>query len=329
MNISEIAKLAGVAPATVSRYLNNGYISEEKKEKIRRIIAETGYSPRGAVQTVKSKKSYLIAVVASELLTDPITMMVEGVTEEVAGTSYNAIVAVTSGNMDKELEILRLFRDNETDGVIFVGTTLTPAHYETLDSYRKPIVVLTQHDKRYPCVYFDDYYAAYTAVKHLIGRGCRRIANIYITPENKAAGKARIDGCYDAIKDAGLDYDERLMTVSEVSLKGGRAAMRKIIETGARFDAVFCASDLIAFGAMRFLRERGISVPDDVKVIAAGNSKYGTVSDPPLTTVRYKYETAGREACKILLERIEGNLEIMKQYKLGFEIIERESTKVK
>lgn len=327
MNISEIAKLAGVAPATVSRYLNNGYISEEKKDKIRRIIAETGYCPRGTVQTTKNVKSHLIAMILPELSSEPIAKMVEGVTEELAGTSYHAVLATASGHVDKEPGILRLFRDNDADGVIFVGTAMAPAHYEALDSYRKPVVILTQYDKSYPCVYFDDYNAAYTAVKHLIGKGCRRIANIYITPENKAAGKARIDGCYDAIKDAGLNYDERLMSVSDLSLKGGRAAMRKILATGARFDAVFCASDVIAFGAMRLLKERGISVPDDVKMIAIGSGEYGTVSEPSLTTARYKYATAGREACKILLERIDGNLKTMKQYKLGFELIERESTK--
>ncbi|MDO5396912.1 MAG: LacI family DNA-binding transcriptional regulator [bacterium] len=327
MNISEIAKLAGVAPATVSRYLNNGYVSAEKKDKIRRIIAETGYCPRSSAQTMRSGKSHLIAVVVPRLASEAIARMVEGITEEISGTSYNAVVATTFDNAAKELECLRLFRDNEIDGVIFVGAVLTPAHYETLNSYRKPIVMLGQHNKSYPCVYFDDYNASYTAVKHLIGRGCRRIANIYVNPENKAAGKARIDGCYDAIKDAGLTYDEKLMTAAEFSSKSGRAAMRRILSSGTRFDGIFCAADSIAFGAMGLLNEQGIAVPDEVKLIAVGSSKYSTVSNPSLTTVQYNYATGGREACKILLERIEGNVKTMKQYKLGFEFVERESTR--
>lgn len=328
MNISEIAKLAGVSTAAVSRYLNNGYVSAEKKDKIRRIIAETGYCPRGSAQTVKSGKSHLIAVVVPRLASEAIAKMVEGVTEEISDTSYNAVIATASDNVDKELECLRLFRDNEIDGVIFIGTVLTPAHYETLNSYRKPIVMLGQYDKNYPCVYFDDYNASYTAVKHLISRGCRRIANIYINPEDKAAGKARIDGCYDAIKDSGLNYDERLMAASELSLKGGRSAMQKILATRARFDGIFCSAELIAFGAKGLLDERGIVVPDNVKMIAVGSSKFSAATHPLMTTVQYNYTTGGREACKILLERIEGNAKTMKQYKLGFELIERKSTRI-
>lgn len=327
MNISEIAKLAGVAPATVSRYLNNGYVSAEKKDKIRRIIAETGYCPRSSAQTMRSGKSHLIAVIVPRLASESIAKMVDGITEELSGTSYSSVIATTSNNTDRELEYLRIFRDNEIDGVIFVGTVLTQAHYETFSSYRKPIALLSQYDKNYPCVYFDDYNASYAAVKHLIRRGCRRIANIYVLPEDKAAGRARIDGCYDAVKDAGLTYDKRLMSVSEFSIKGGRAAMNKILSTRARFDGVFCATDSIALGAMGLLSERGIIVPDEVKLIAIGSSKYSAAIKPSMTTVQYNYATGGREACKILLERIEGDVKTMKQYKLGFELIERESTR--
>jgi LacI family sucrose operon transcriptional repressor len=326
MNIAQIAKLAGVAPATVSRYLNNGYVSAEKREKIRRIIAETGYSPRCPVPIVRVNKSYLIAIIVPKLVSESTSAMLEGISAALAGTGYNLILANTFGSVEKEIEYLRLYRDDDVDGVILIGTVITNEHHNVMRGYSKPIVLLNQFDKNYPCVYFDDYSAAYTSVKHLIAKGCRRIAGIYVPPVNKGEGRSRIDGCYDAMMNSALSYDEKLMAESDHSAEGGQAAMKQILSSGMKFDGLFCATDTIAVGALRVMEAYGLKTPDDVKVATIGNSSIMAVPNTSLTSAQLNYNAGGREAFNILMERIEGNTKIMKQYKLGFELIEREST---
>lgn len=327
MNISQIAKLAGVAPATVSRYLNNGYVSNEKREKIKKVIAETGYRPMTSAQAMRTGRSHLIAIIVPKLNSESISLMVDGMTNALAGTGYNIILANAGNSIEKELEYLKIFKENDVDGVILTGTVITKEHHEIMLSYKKPIVILGQFDKKYPCVYYDDYGAAYAAVKHMIDVGCKRIANLYVMPEDKAAGKSRMDGYYDALQNAGIEYNEKLVAESDFTINGGYCAMKRLLSKNIRFDGVFCATDTIAFGAKSYMEKKGIRIPEDIKLAAIGDSRMSTIVTPSLTTVHLHHVTGGREACKILLEKIDGDVPITKQYKLGFELCVRESTR--
>jgi LacI family sucrose operon transcriptional repressor len=252
--------------------------------------------------------------------------MLDGISAALAGTGYNIILANTFGSVEKEIEYLRLYRECDVDGVILIGTVITNEHHKVMRSYRKPIVLLNQFDKNYPCVYFDDYAAAYTSVKHLISKGCKRIAGIYVPPTNKGEGRSRIDGCYDALMNSALSYDERLMAESDYSAEGGQAAMKQILSCGMKFDGLFCATDTIALGALGVLGAYGLKAPEDVKIVTIGNSGFVSAPHTSITSVQLNYTAGGREAFNILMDRIEGNTRIMQQYKLGFELIEREST---
>ncbi len=327
MTISEIAKLAGVAPATVSRYLNNGYVSKEKKAIIKKVIDETGYVPLPSAQTMRTGRSHMIAVIVPKLNSESISEMVDGITSGLSGTGYNPILANTSNSVTKELEYLRIFKENDVDGVILIGTVITDKHHEIMKAYNKPIVILSQFDSNYSCVYYDNYSAARMATEHLIRMGCRKIANIYVIPSDKAAGENRIKGFRDALDARGVVYDKRLSEQSNFTLQGGYDAMKRIVDKKIEFDGLFCATDTIAMGARCCLTDNGIQIPEQVRVASVGDSRMAEVLRPSLTSVHLHYRTGGKEAVNIILEKIKDNDNIIKQYKLGCDLIVRASTK--
>lgn len=326
MNISEIARLAGVSPSAVSRYLNNGYISEEKKEAIRKVIEETGYTPSQSAQAMRTKRHNLIGVIVPRLSSESVSRMVDGITEGLGDTKYNILLANTYNSVDKELDFLNIFSNNIVDGVILIGTVFTRKHHAVLKDYPKPLVVLGQCEKKYSSVYYDDFGAAYTVTSHLADIGCRNIACIHCTTKDKAAGKARLDGFHKALDDLGLSRDDDLTAESNFNMEGGYGAMKRIFESGKYFDGVFCATDTVALGARNFLDEQGLGIGTDVKLAGVGDSKMSKYLTPPMTTIRLHYKTGGLEACKMMIDKLNGKTSADEKIKLGYEFIIRQST---
>ena len=145
MNINEIARLAGVSRATVSRYLNNGYGSSEKKEVIRRVIQETGYQPSSQAQPLRTKKTSLIGVILPKITSDTISREVTGVSDILTRRGYQLILANTNNDVEEELKYLSLFKERQVDGVVFIATMFTRKHNQMLKDYKVPIVILGQH----------------------------------------------------------------------------------------------------------------------------------------------------------------------------------------
>lgn len=168
MNINEIAKLAGVSRATVSRYLNNGYVSEEKKKIIRKVIEETGYQPSSQAQMLRTKKTKLVGVILPKIDSNTISREVAGISDILTKKGYQLILANTNNNIEEELKYLSLFKDNQVDGVIFIATILTKQHRDMLKEYKVPIVLLGQRLEGYPCIFQDDQKAAMTLTEQMV-----------------------------------------------------------------------------------------------------------------------------------------------------------------
>ena len=187
MNINEIARLAGVSRATVSRYLNNGYVSSEKKEVIRRVIQETGYQPSSQAQTLRTKKTSLIGVILPKINSDTISREVEGISDILTRRGYQLILANTNNDVEEELKYLSLFKERQVDGVVLIATMFTRKHKQMLKDYKVPIVILGQHLDGYPCIYQDDHKAAFQVTEKLSEKG-KKFAYIGVT-DKVPAGK--------------------------------------------------------------------------------------------------------------------------------------------
>lgn len=322
MTINEIAKMAGVSRATVSRYLNDGYVSEEKKERIAGVIAETGYIPSSQAQMLRSKKTGLIGVIIPKISSDSIGRMVDGIGEELAKEGYQLLLASTNNNEREEVRYLQTFRNNYVDGVILIGTIFRKEHRKALEELEVPVVILGQQYEGYACVYQDDCHSA-RDVAELLTKSCRHIAYIGVTPKDKAVGAARKKGFQTALSSKGLEPVAEKQIAFR--MEEGYQAMRQIVETIPYIDGVFCATDMIAAGALQYLREAGLQ--RKVCVTGMGDSRIATILQPSLSTVHFHYKSSGREAARLLIEMLQKSEDARKEIKMGYQIIERDSTR--
>lgn len=322
MTINEIAKMAGVSRATVSRYLNDGYVSEEKKERIAGVIAETGYIPSSQAQMLRTKKTGLIGVIIPKISSDSIGRMVDGIGEELAKEGYQLLLASTNNNEREEVRYLQTFRNNYVDGVILIGTIFRKEHRKALEELEVPVVILGQQYEGYACVYQDDCHSA-RDVAELLTKNCRHIAYIGVTPKDKAVGAARKKGFQTALSSKGLEPVAEKQIAFR--MEEGYQAMRQIVETIPYIDGVFCATDMIAAGALQYLREAGLQ--RKVCVTGMGDSRIATILQPSLSTVHFHYKSSGREAARLLIEMLQKSEDVRKEIKMGYQIIERDSTR--
>lgn len=272
MTIKEIARLANVSSAAVSRYLNGGYISEEKRAQIRKVIEETGYHPSAQARTLRTKRASLIGVVVPKINSESISRVTEGIGNVLAARGYQMLLASTDNNAKKEIEYLHLFEKYPVDGIILIGTMITAEHRRFLKNARIPVVVTGQNTKYANCVYHDDYGAGKAMGKlaaSLSGKN-KHIAYIGVTREDKAAGALREDGFRAGLKSEGRELEEEYVRISAFRAESGYEAALSLLDEETDIGVISCATDTIAAGAIRALRDRGIILAQDQPALLQG-----------------------------------------------------------
>ncbi|HIS31852.1 MAG TPA: LacI family DNA-binding transcriptional regulator [Candidatus Limivivens intestinipullorum] len=326
MNINEIARLAGVSRATVSRYMNNGYVSEEKKERIRQVIEETGYRPSSQAKMLRTKKTSLIGVVIPKINSDSISHMVAGISEVINREDFRMILANTANDIREELKYLELFQSREVDGVILIATFLTPRHKEALRACKVPVVLLGQRLDGYSCVYQDDFQAARAIAGLLLKKGSR-LGYIGVTEKDEAVGRQRREGVEAALVEAGRPSGDYARIEAEFNMESGCAQVQKLLEDHPEVDSVLCATDSIAVGALMGLNRIGKKVPSEIQLAGMGCIAVGEALSPRLSTIRFFYQESGAEAARMLLDLLAGRQHTNKEIKMGFEVVQRESVR--
>lgn len=326
MTISEIAKMAGVSPASVSRYLNNGYISEDKSEKIKKVIEKTGYRPSLQAQMLRTKKTKMIGVVLPKIDSEAIGRVVAGISQALFRKEYELLLANTENNIEKELDYLEIFNNDRVDGIIFIATMLTERHKQLIKTLSIPVVIVGQSCDFASCIYHDDKNAAKSLTELLIEKERKHIAYLGVTREDKAAGEQRYQGFADAMKKAGREPEKRDIYECEFTMESGYNKCMEAFHKNSSLDAVFCATDTIALGAMKALREMGKKLPEEVSLVGIGHTKISEITVPTLTTVHYYYKESGAEAVSMLFELMENTNAPKKKLMMSFELIEQESS---
>ncbi len=325
MTINEIAEMAGVSRATVSRYLNQGYVSQEKRERIREAIEKTGYQPSSQAQTLRTKKTKLVGVILPKISSDTVSRMVAGISDVLSKRGYQLLLANTNNDTEEELKYLNLFKDNQVDGILFIATIFSPRHKKILKEYRVPVVILGQRLDGFSCVYQDDYHAAMQITERMLKSG-RIPAYIGVTDRDEAAGLNRRKGFAAALEAAGVPLRPELMVEGDFSIESGQEKMKELLAIEPKLDCVFCATDNVAVGAAAYLKEAGKSIPGDVQIVGTGDTPIGRYVTPRITTVHFFYKTSGMEAASMLIEQMEDDRAVTKELKMGFEIMENGST---
>lgn len=326
MNISEFAEYAGVSKSAVSRYFNKGYLSDDKREKIEKAIEETGYSPSFSAQNIKTRVTKLVGVILPKLSSESCSRITEGTSQVLYEQGYQILLVNTANDYNKEIEYLDLFRQNRVDGVIFLASVFTDTHRSVLNKMHIPVIIVGQEYKGFSCVCHDDYGAAYSLTELMIDKGGSSPAYIGVTDDDKAAGQSRHEGFLKALSDHKIVIDRRNSIIGDFNIDSGYACAGKLFSGNIKPDCVFCATDNIAAGVIRYCREHDIKVPGEVMVCGVGDSKIGAVTSVSLTSAHLHYNTAGVEAAQMLLNCLGRNTNVPKILKLDYEIVQREST---
>ena len=331
MTIKEIARLANVSSAAVSRYLNGGYISEEKRAQIKKVIEETGYHPSAQARTLRTKRASLIGVVAPKINSESISRVTEGIGNVLASRGYQMLLASTDNNAKKEIEYLHLFEKYPVDGIILIGTMITAEHRKFLKNAQIPVVVTGQYTKYANCIYHDDYGAGKAMGKLAASLSRRHVAYIGVTREDKAAGAAREDGFRAGLKSEGRELEDKYVRISAFRAESGYEAALSLLNDEKDIGVISCATDTIAAGAIRALRAQGMDLAsggDDQGIIVTGfgdNQLLKAVTGG-IPTIHFGYKTSGIRSAELLLDVIERGEKIPVEMKLGFQLIDGSRT---
>ncbi len=326
MDINQIAQMAGVSRATVSRYFNDGYVSQEKRDRIRAVVKATGYSPSQHAKSLRTGKSNTVGVIIPKINSASVSRMVAGMTPVFAERGYQVLLANTDNDAAREVTYLRLFDERkQVDGVVLVATIFSDEHFAAMEGMSLPLVVLDQDLPGQSCVYQNDRDALREITANVL-RTSAHPAYIGVLEEDESAGRNRHLGFLDACATAGIEVPERAQMIADFTVDAGYTAAEQLLDSYPEVDTIVCATDSIAFGAMTCLREYGRRVPEDVQVTGVGDAELSQIVTPTLTTVHHHYKTSGAEAARMLCEQLAGDA-TRREVRMSYEIVARNSTR--
>ena len=331
--LHDVATLAGVSIKTVSNVVNDyEHIRPTTREKVLKAISELGYKPNLSARSLRSGRTGVIGLALPELSLSYFAELADAVIRAAERQHLVVLIEQTGGgDRTREIGMLSSPRLQMTDGLIFSPLGMGPEDIPLLDvSY--PLVLLGERIFGGPAdhVTMRNVEAAKAATKHLIDAGRRRIAVLGVH-DGELVGSAalRLQGYREALEEAGLEFDQRLMgSVGRWHRLDGAETMRTLLASGVQFDAVFGLNDTLALGAMRVLQEAGLRIPEDVAVMGFDGLDEAKYSLPTLSTVDPGRDEIADTAVRVLAERIENRDKphTRQEYLTDFTVIGREST---
>lgn len=308
--LEQVAARAGVGRGTVSRVINGSpRVSDRTRAAVEQAIAELGYVPHRAARSLATNRADAIALVVPEpearLFAEPyFSGIIRGVSAELADTDIQLLLTMIRTPKERQ-RFGQYAASHRVDGVLLVSVHGDDPLPDQLADMGMPAVMNGRRsaEESFPHVDCDNVGGAQLAVEHLLGRGRGTVATV-TGPLDMYAAQCRLDGYREAMRAAGREEDPGLIVHGDFTEEGGHAAMVELLRRRPELDAVFCASDLMAIGARRALRELGRSVPDDVALVGFDDSAMARHMDPALTSVRQPMEGMGRAMTRALLAEI-------------------------
>jgi len=311
VSIKDVARIAGVSIATVSRCINDPKCVREKTRlKVQDAILETAYSPNTLAQSFRRGKTHVIMVVLPSVGDPFFTDVMRGIRSVASGRGYSLLINETQFNTMTADEIGAMVVSRMADGIALLasmspfGTTVLSATSQR----RLPIVIgfetLSPELTDYPAVHIDNVAAARDATNYLLSLGHSRISFIS-GPEQSLLTRDREYGYRSAMKEAGLTIEEGWVAEGGMTIEGAIGATRGLLNLHNRPSAIFCANDEMAMGCIHEIKSAGLRVPQDLSVIGFDDVRYAEILDPPLTTISQPAEEMGERVMYRLLHEIE------------------------
>jgi LacI family transcriptional regulator len=332
LKLKDIAEKLNISQATVSLALNDRPgVSQETKEKVLKATEEMGYNVNVLSKTssrIQKSIRFVIYKKHGYVVSDTpfFSALIEGIDQEARDNGYNLVITYLKEKENKT-EIKKLVKEDPLGGVIILATEMNIQDLKIFDKLPVPVVILDSFfgDAKYDTVVINNVQGSYQGTKYLVDRGHTEIgylcSSVFINNF-----KERKDGFLKALEDNKIDWNQEFVFHLEPTLDGAYRDMIHILESNPTLPtAFFSDNDIIAFGAMKALKEKGIKIPEDISVVGFDDMPFSGIIDPTLTTIKVYKQSMGRLAVKRLIERIEGDCEAFIKVEVNTELVERKS----
>ena len=327
ITLKMVAERAEVSVNTASRAINNKPdINEETKKRVLRIAKELGYIRNAAAVALRTKKTRTIGVVIADNSNPFYAEVLNGIEVAAREKNYHIILANTQRDYKKEEEAINLLLAKRVDGLLIAPVQDRDDDIRKLIKTNLPFVIVGRdfENIEIDVVYNDEIKGGFLATEYLIKKGHKRIALIdgflYKSP-----AKGRLEGYKKALNEYGIPLDDSLISVGDINLEDGYERTRQMLGKNLNFTAIFAYNDMMAFGAMQAIKEKGLRIPEDIGLVGYDDISFSSLMDPALTTIRLNKQELGIESVKLLLSRINGNRKIAQKIMLDVDIIARKT----
>lgn len=304
--IKDIAKELGVSPSTVSRALSdNKNISEKTKRAVRRVAKKLNYQKNTWASALRTKKTKLIGVIVPSLKNPFFAHAISGMQEVANKEELRVVICQSNENMETEIAQLYTLVASGAEGILVSVSQETKNydHFKEVEEQGVPVIFFDRgiDAKHVNQVEADDYESGKIATEHLIEKGCKKIVHL-AGPSGLRNSRRRKEGYLAALEKHGIKVDDKLIIETGYETSQFKESWIDKILVSGDVDGIFAVSDPIAITAMNKLKERGVKIPEQIKVIGFGRDDVGTMVSPSLSTVTQMPEKMGRESVKMLLE---------------------------
>jgi len=329
VSIADVAKLAGCAPATVSRRLNNpAVVSPSVVEAIDAAIEQLGYVRNDSARSLRSSRSHLVGAIIPTLRHSIYAEMLAGLQHVLEKNGFSLIHNTSEYNLDEEYKQARTLVERGVEAIVLVGTRHRAKTFDLISTHNITCAVTyaLQDDFGFTSVGFDNRRAAALAANKLYDLGHRKFGMLAGITLNNDRAKARVEGFIDALTSRGVDPSSVIIREAPYQIGDGKKAMASLLDEDSTITALFCGSDVLAIGAMSECRQRGISVPEDLSIVGFDNLEISEYVYPPLTTLNVPAYEMGIEAGQYIV-RSEPAKGTARRIELNVEYIERDTTR--
>lgn len=325
--IYDVARVAGVSISTVSHVLNSTrYVSDQTKAQVLQAVAELNYRPSSLARALVRQETQTIALIVPDNVNPFFAELAHGIEDYGFQAGYNVILCNSNRSRTKELAYLDMLISKRVDGLIYMTVDKSEELLQPLLDNRIPVVTFDRNYHNLDAILLDNFRGGYEATQHLIGLGHTRIACIS-GPDMLTRSGDRVRGYRQALLEASIPAPDELLIRGDWTYQSGRDAAAQLFALSSPPTAIFACNDTMAVGAISYVSQKSLRVPEEVSVVGFDNIALSAFSCPPLTTVATPVEEVGQRLCQLLLDRINDELPPEPhRFVIQGELIVREST---
>lgn len=324
--LHDVAALAGVSPATVSRALSNPQlVRADTREKIQAAIERLGYVPDGSARALASGRARTIGAIIPTLDNAIFARAVQGLQTALSNEGYQLLLATHEYNPSAELELIRALLGQAVDGLVLVGADHPPQVWEMIRAHDVRLLVTWAKHPTQPSLAFDNYLVGKLAAEHLLQLGHRDMGVISGHFRHNDRARARLAGFRETLREAGCALPDGNIVEQPFGFEGGRAGLNQLLQLNRRPTAIFCGNDVLSVGCLFEAQALGLSVPSELSIVGCDNLPLTAQVNPGVTTVLLPTYELGRLAATTLLQWIRSGVAPESEF-LPIELIVRGTT---